>query len=147
MHFPEQSILSSNVSSENCFWIASAGPMAFMKPSLKKNQEIITIMGDFKILPSSTNKTSRQIRKDTEDLNNTIHKFVLLYLHTTQNNHITQILLNLEHTQKLISGKGHKANLISKELVHINHNAIKAEIGWMASPTRWTRLWVNSGSW
>ena len=104
-------------------------------------------MGDFKILPSSTNKTSRQIRKDTEDLNNTIHKFVLLYLHTTQNNHITQILLNLEHTQKLISGKGHKANLISKELVHINHNAIKAEIGWMASPTRWTRLWVNSGSW
>ena len=104
-------------------------------------------MGDFKILPSSTNKTSRQIRQDTEDLNNTIHKFVLLYLHTTQNNHITQILLNLEHTQKLISGKGHKANLISKELVHINHNAIKAEIGWMASPTRWTRLWVNSGSW
>ena len=104
-------------------------------------------MGDFKILPSSTNKTSRQIPKDTEDLNNTIHKFVLLYLHTIQNNHITQILLNLEHTQKLISGKGHKANLISKELVHTNHNAIKAEICWMASPTQWTRLWVNSGSW
>ena len=41
MHFPEQSILSSNISSDNCFWIASAGPMAFMKPSLKKNQEII----------------------------------------------------------------------------------------------------------
>ena len=45
MHFPEQSILSSNVSSENCFWIASAGPMAFMNPSLKKNQEIITKFG------------------------------------------------------------------------------------------------------
>jgi len=42
MHFPEQSILSSNVSSENIFWIASAGPMAFISPSLKKNQEIIT---------------------------------------------------------------------------------------------------------
>lgn len=42
MHFPEQSILSSNVSSENSFWIASAGPMAFINPSLKKNQEIIT---------------------------------------------------------------------------------------------------------
>lgn len=35
MHFPEQSILSSNVSPENCLRIMSAGPTAFISPSLR----------------------------------------------------------------------------------------------------------------
>ena len=77
---------------------------------LKKNQEIITTVGDFKNSPQ-VDRTSRQICKETDDLNNTINKFVLLYLHRTQNNYKTQILLNLEHSQKLISGIGHKASL------------------------------------
>ena len=46
MHFPEQSILSSNVSSENCLWITSAGPMAFINPSLKKKQVISDVWGN-----------------------------------------------------------------------------------------------------
>lgn len=63
MHFPEQSILSLNVSSENNFRIASAGPMASINPSLKKNQEIIT-------------KVRRNtVEKLTDDLKYVVHVF------------------------------------------------------------------------
>lgn len=63
MHFPEQSILSLNVSSEKIFRITSAGPMASINPSLKKNQEIITkVWGN-------------TVEKLTNDLKYVVHVF------------------------------------------------------------------------